>query len=86
LLNSNGLVDTRQDAVEFKLMSMKPGLDETWYQLLIKIEKLCNRLDLDMPGRNKIKYVLIRLRGEVLNPINTHAPATLSLSLHSLLT
>jgi hypothetical protein len=77
-LNSNGPVDTRQDAVEFKLMSMKQGQDETCYQFLIKIENLCNRLDLEMPDSRRIKYVLRGLREEVLKSINPPAPATVA--------
>jgi len=75
-LNSNGPAETRQDAIEYRLMGRKQGPTEPCYEYLISIENLCNRVDKDMSDKRRIKYALRGLRADVLNTVNTHNPST----------
>jgi len=71
-IDSNGPISGRKAMNEYKLMNCKQGSDETCMQYLNTMEKLCNRVDIDMPDERRLFHIKMGLRGEVLRCINPH--------------
>jgi hypothetical protein len=75
-LSSTGPLETRNDQLEWKLLTLKQTKDENCSDFMIKVYNLCNRLDPYMPDARRIKLCIRGLRKDAMKAVNMQSPST----------
>lgn len=71
-LNSGGPIETRHEAIQYKLWHTKQKKEESCYAFAVRVDNLCKK------DKKCINYIKRGLKPAVLTNLNLHNPETLS--------